>query len=163
MRAIIATVLALAALAAYPAWATCNSPAVGTLADIMKQATWTLETGSNWRPRTAHVRIALPALAVPAWNCHTWDVALVLPPSASMKADAEGETGAASYAGLAAGATAEFAIQVAAAAHNGEIRDERGWLRVKVRNPDASPGVYLATPDGSPVWLFPVTVNIGVH
>ena len=44
------------------------------------------------------------------------------------------------FAGLAAGAAAEFAIQVAAAAHNGEIRKERGWRRVKVRNPDASPG-----------------------
>lgn len=43
-----------------------------------------------------------------------------LPAGASMKVDGEGNAGAASYAGLAAGATAEFAIQVAAAAHNGE-------------------------------------------
>lgn len=59
MRAIIiATVLALAALAR-PAWATCTSPAVGTLADIMRQATWPVVTGSNWTTRTATVRIAL--------------------------------------------------------------------------------------------------------
>lgn len=86
----------------------------------------------------------------------------MLPAGASMKADGEGNAGAASYAGLAAGATAEFAIQVAAAAHNGEIRKERGWLRVRVRNPDASPGVYLARAGGSPLWLYPVTISIGV-
>ena len=102
----------------------------------MAQATWTEATGSKWRTRTAHVRIALPALAVQAWNCHTWSVDIVLPAAANMKADGEGVTvPPTGYAGLAAGATAEFAIQVAAAAHNCEIRKERGWLRVKVRNP----------------------------
>ena len=129
MRIAIATLLA--ALAAPAAWATCTSPATGTLEDVMAQATWTEATGSNWHTRTAHVRIALPALAAHPWNCHTWSVELVLPAGASMKADAEGNAGAASYAGLAASATAEFAIQVAAAAHNGEIRKERGWLRVR--------------------------------
>ena len=97
-----------------------------------------------------------------AWNCHTWSVEIVLPAAANMKAEGEGETvPPTGYAALAAGATAEFAIRVVAAAHNGEIRKERGWLRVKVRNPDASPGVYLARTDGSPVSLYPVTFNIG--
>ena len=141
MRVAIATLLAV--LAAPAAWATCTSPAVGTLEDIMAQATWTEATGSNWHTRTAHMRIALPA-------------------GASMKADDEGNAGAASYAGLAADATAEFAIQVASAAHNGEVRRERGWLRVQARNPDESPGVYRARASGSPVWLYPVSVTIGV-
>ena len=50
MRIAIATLLA--ALAAPAAWATCTSPATGTLEDVMAQATWTEATGSNWHTRT---------------------------------------------------------------------------------------------------------------
>lgn len=160
MRTIAIALATLLLALATPSWATCTSPAVGTMDDIVKQATWTVDVLSGWR-RPAAVRIALPALAEAPWSCLTWDVAIVLPPSATIANDAEGNATPTSYADLAAGATATFSVQMGRAAHSEGQGDERGWLRVKVRNPNDSPGVYQATPAGSPIWLLPVTFDVG--
>ena len=131
----------------------CTSPAVGTLEDLMKQTTWAYEVGSDyWRDRDAKVQIALPALDAIGWRCLVWNVELVLPPSVNMAA-----TGATAtrHTALAANATATFDV-----VHDSvglyEIRNERGWLVVQVRNPTDDPGVVLHRADGSPRWFFPV-------
>ena len=136
----------------------CTSPAVGTLEDVMAQATWTAKTGSDWNSnRAASVRIALPALDVAGRDCLTWSATLVLPAGATLTT--EGDTGI--RAGLAAGATATFALRVAPTSHSNEVRDERGWLRVTVRNPLDSPDVVLHGASGSPLWLYPVDFVFG--
>lgn len=67
--------------------------------------------------------------------------------------------GATTYTALAASATATFALVLDPPAHEHEVRYETAVLRVKVRNPNADPGVVLHRPSGSPVWLFPVRVQ----
>ena len=154
MQRIIAMALALVCGAT---WA-CTSPATGTLEDMMAQATWTVESGSNWNSnRNTSVRIGLPALDVTGHRCLTWSVSLVLPEGASLAS----EDASAVRADLAAGAVATFAVVVGRAAHNDEVRYERGWLRVRVRNPNDAPGVVLHRSSGSPLWLFPVTFQLG--
>ena len=147
----LAFALALAAFA--PTALACTTPAAGTLEDMMAATVWTQETGSNYRPdRNANVRIALPALAAGGFGCLQWNVELLLGAGMAVK-----DGGATTYTALAASATATFALVLDAPAH--EVRYETAVLRVKVRNPNADPGVVLHRPSGSPVWLFPVRVQ----
>ena len=138
-------------------WA-CTSPASGSLEDMMAQATWTVEAGSDWNSdRRSGVRIALPALDVTGHRCLTWSVDLVLPPGVSVT----GEGASTTRTGLAAGAEATFSVVVERALHNNEVRYERGWFRVKVRNPNDDPGVVLHRVSGSPRWLYPIDFQFG--
>lgn len=160
MKAIL---LLLSAVFAHQAIATCTTPATGTLEDMMAQATWTTETGSNWPPvdRTAQVTIALPALNVNGHDCLTWSVELVLPPGVVMADDAEGNPKPASKTGLATSASATFDVVVAPRLHDHHVQYLRGWLRVKVRNPSDDPGKVLHRASGSPLWLYPVSFKQG--
>ena len=147
----------LAACIGTAAWA-CTTPAGGTLEDMMAQATWTVEAGSDWNSdRRSGVRIALPALDVTGHRCLTWSVELVLPPGVSVT----GEGASSSRTGLAADAEAAFSIAVETALHSNEVRYERGWFRVEVRNPNDDPGVVLHRVSGSPRWLFPIDFQFG--
>lgn len=149
--------IALAAVMCSGAWA-CTTPASGTLEDAMTQATWTVETGSDWNSnRNASVRIALPALDVHGRDCLTWSVTLVLPQGVSLAA--EDATTVAS--GLAAGAVATFAVVLDGTSHSNEVRDEQGWFRVTVRNPLDDPGLVLHRSTGSPLWLYPIRFVFG--
>ena len=155
MHRIVAIAVALFCTAT--TWA-CTSPATGTLEDMMAQTTWTVESGSNWNSnRAASVRIALPALDVTGHRCLTWSVTLVLPDGVSLAS----EDATAVRTGLAVDAVATFAVVVGRVAHNDEVRYERGWFRVRIRNPNDDPGVVLHRGSGSPVWLFPVTFQLG--
>lgn len=146
----------LASLLSISTWA-CTSPAVGTLEDMLTQATWTVESGSNWSTsRTATVRVALPALNVTGHSCLTWSAVLVLPQGVTLADDATAVRN-----GLAASAAATFPVVVESAAHDDEVRYERGWLRIQVRNPHDDPGVVLHRASGSPMWLFPVNFQFG--
>lgn len=156
MKTIALALAALLATHAHP----CTSPATGTLHDLMQQATWTRETGSSYTRRDARVRVALPALAPAGFGCLTWNVSLVLPPGVSMATDDEGAATASSRTGLAAADVATFNVRLGARAHNSEVRYEQGWLRIRVRNPLADAGVYLAQDDGSPLWILPVVFQL---
>ena len=114
----------------------------------MAQAAWThsVET-RHYNDRTITVEIHLPALNVAGWNCLTWSVDLILPPSASMATT--GHT-ASSFTGLAASAVARFDVTFPVVRNN-EVRNSRAWLRVKVRNPSDSAGVVLHRQSGSPL------------
>ena len=153
----IALLAALLATHAHP----CTSPATGTLHDLMQQATWTREAGNHFTRRTARVRVALPALAPAGFGCLQWEVALVLPEGVSMATDGEGEATASSRTGLAATAVVAFDVRLAPRADNSEIRHEQGWLRIRVRNPLADAGVFLAQAEGSPLWIYPVVFQLG--
>lgn len=156
MKRILPMLVAL--LCVVPSWAECTSPATGTLEDAMTQATWTVETGSDSNNnRNASVRIALPALDVLGRDCLTWSVELVLPRGVTLAA----ERATTVRSNLAADAAATFAVVVEAASHSNEIRYERGWLRVKVRNPDEDTGLVLHRTTGSPLWLYPVNFQFG--
>lgn len=160
MRRVIATMLlALCApVLAEDAEISCTSPATGTLEDLMAQATWTVESGSNWHSnRTAAVRIALPELGRRGFGCLTWSVTVVLPQGVTLAS----EDAPSAVSNLAAGALATFSVVVERARHNNEVRVERGWFRVQIRNPDADPGVTLARGSGSPVWLYPIAFQLG--
>ena len=157
MMKMIASLLALAA----PVALACTSPATGTLEDMMRQATWTTEAvvRQNYPYDTASVRIALPALATPGNTCLTWSVELILPPGFWVVVDGQRNAGATSFAGLAATASAIFVVTMPLRREN--EHQERAWLRVKVRNPTDDPGITLARADGSPLWLYPVTLKVG--
>ena len=150
---------ALAAVAlAWPAFA-CTTPATGTLEDLMAQAAWTTQTGSDFADRRAQINISLPALAGAGFGCLRWSVELVAPVGVTVAQDSEGNAGALSYSDLAATASVKFDIRVAHRLHNDEVRYEQAWLKVRVRNPLADAGVYLARQGGSPLWLYPVLVR----
>ena len=124
----------------------------------MAQATWTVEAGSDsGNSRRGAARIALPALDTDAWDCLTWSVELVLPLGATLSSD----DAATVRADLAASASAEFEFDLAGQIHSNEVRDERGWFVVRVRNPDADPGIVLHRDGGSPLWLYPVNFQFG--
>ena len=148
-------IAAILALCAAPALA-CTSPATGTLEDMMKQAIWTDTVGTIATTPYATVHVALPALDVPGFDCLTWDVELLLPPDFRMRYPTE----ASSAANLAASANKTFRVQMARRDHQSAVEIVRTWLRVKVRNPLASPGVYLANATGSSLWLYPVKFQV---
>lgn len=177
MRIAIASLLA--ALAASPAWAcsTVRSPGGATLESLMARTVWTVETSAIYCPTRedthgqpalhrqrdgcmAQVRIALPSMIrYPTCESATWDVELVLPEGVSMRADDAGNAGPSSYEGLAISATALF--EIVADPSPAEIRRERAWLQVTVRNSAgrALRGYNTRWPDY--LFHYPVTVNVG--
>ena len=106
--------------------------------------------------------IALPALAAQPWNCHTWSAELVLPAGASIEGGRLGQRrGPPATRGLRPG---NGGVRHTDGGGDARRRDSQGaWLAAgEVRNPDESPGVYKARAGGSPLWLYPVTISIGV-
>lgn len=150
---LIALTFALAA----PALA-CTSPETGTLRDLMEQATWTTQTDyAPRRLRTVTVYIAFPALAASPFSCLQWRVELVLPPGYGVGAHGEGQQ---VLDNLASDASSTFDVTVPPLWPTNP-HYVRGWLQVKVRNPSADAGAYLAEDDGSPLlWLYPVTFKV---
>lgn len=156
MKAILATLVALAATASMA----CTTPATGTLTDAMTQAVWSTQTGSRYLTRRATIRISMPALADAGFGCLRWRVELVLPPGHAMAEDDEGNPDATELVNLAPSEVATFDVALPPRLGNHHVQYDRAWLRVRVRNPMDSPGVYLAQADGSPLWLYPVTVKV---
>lgn len=127
------------------------------LDDLMRQATWTHEVGvETWGQRDGTVRIALPALDVAPWNCHTWNVALILPLGVTMATT--GANTAQSHTGLATGATIDFDVVFDRTDMvNNEIRRSRGWLQIQVKNPIEDAHMVRHSASGSPYFLYPIT------
>ena len=151
-------IAAILALCAAPALA-CNTPATGTLEDMMKQAIWTEAVGTANTNRQVTVHVALPALNVAGYDCLTWDVEIVLPPGFRMRRR-DGDILPTAVTGLAAAAHHVFSVDMPGRDHISSRETVRGWLRVKVRNPLADAGVYLATASGSPLWLYPIQFHV---
>ena len=153
------TIIAALLLASTGALA-CTSPATGTLEDIMRQATWTDEAGTIGTHSKATIHVALPALALHGFSCLTWNVEIVLPPVFRMDSDHNGEFAPTAAVGLASDAHHVFLVDMPGRDNNTSVEVVRGWLRVKIRNPLDSPGVFLSTKDGSPLWLYPIRFQV---
>ena len=138
----------------------CTSPATGTLEDMMMQAIWTEHVGTIATDRRAIIHIELPALNVTGFDCLTWNVELILPPGFQMRFGNDGARGPTSYTGLAASEHRTFSVDMPGRDHQDSVEILRGWLRVQVRNPLDSAGVYLARADGSPLWLYPIRFQV---
>lgn len=118
------------------------------------------DAGTYHTQSKATVHVALPALALQGFSCLTWDAEIVLPPVFRMNPDSNGDFPPKAVAGLASGAHHLFQVDMPGRDFSTSAEVVRGWFRIKVRNPLADAGVYLATKDGSPLWLYAVRFHV---